>query len=364
VSNPGASDSYPRILPVSQRVQRRGRDLERFVNLWRLGLLSALTTTLLATQFSSRGLRADQEWALVVLGGLLFAALAFQLYLAWFSWSERFGRWVVGADLAVVAGLLVGFVVADRPLVATNSQTTFMGYFIVIALAGLRSDSRVARGLVLAVPLSYALVVFLAVAWRQAPFVRPDPTFGSFSWETQLIRLILLAAVTWITQYDVALGATDRAEAQRDPLTGVYNRRFLEEFLSRELPRARRRRQPLSVLLVDLDGFKQFNDTYGHLAGDEMLVAVASSLAAAVRGADIVARYGGDEFVVVLPDTPGETARRVARELGGVVPRQVRLSVGVGCLGERHATAEALLEAADRALLRAKQAGGGAVVAV
>ncbi|MGE5236286.1 MAG: diguanylate cyclase [Acidobacteriota bacterium] len=348
---------------MTRRVQRRGKDLERFVNLWRLALLSALTVTLLTTQLSRGNLRSEQEWALPVLGGLLFVALAFQLYLAWFSWSERFGLWVVGADLTVVAGLLIGYVTLDHPLVATNSQTTFMGYFLVIALAGLRSDPRVARGLAIAIPASYALVIFLAVSWRQVQFTPADPVFGSFSWETQVMRMVLLTVVTWITQYDVALGATDRAEAQRDPLTGVYNRRFLEEFLSRELPRSRRRRQPLSILLVDLDGFKQFNDTYGHLAGDEMLAAVASSLGAAVRSADVVARYGGDEFVVVLPDTAGETARRIARELGRVVPRQVGLSIGVGCLGEQHSTAEALLEAADRALLRAKQAGGGAVVA-
>jgi diguanylate cyclase (GGDEF)-like protein len=358
-----SSDSLPRLLPVQHRVQRRGKDLERFVNLWRLGFVALLTLTLLVAQLVRGSTSAEDDTFLLVLGAVLLTALAFQLYLAWFQWDDRFGVWVVGADLTGVTLLLLVFVAMGRSIAATNSQTTFLGYFVVIALAGLRSDARVARGLSIAVPLSYALVVFLAVAWRQVNLNPPDPIYGVFRWEVQVMRLVFLTIVTWVTQFDAALGATDRAEALRDPLIGVYNRRFLEEFFLRELPRARRRQQPLSVLLVDLDGFKQFNDTYGHLAGDKILVAVASSLAAAVRAGDIVARYGGDEFVVVLPNTPGEAARRVARELVRVVPPQVSLSAGVGCLGADVEGAEDLLAAADAALFRAKQTGGGVVVA-
>jgi diguanylate cyclase (GGDEF)-like protein len=358
-----SSDSLPRLLPVPQRVQRRGKDLERFLNLWRLGLLASLTVTLLTNQLLLGNSTFEQDTSLLALGTILLCALLFQLYLAWFPWDDRLGVWVVGVDLAGVTSLLLLYVLMGRSIAATNSQSTFLAYFIVIALAGLRSDARVARGLAVAVPLSYALVVFLAVSWRQVNLNPADPIYGSFKWEIQVMRLLFLSIVTWITQFDAALGATDRAEALRDPLTGVYNRRFLEEFLYRELPRARRRQQPLSVLLVDLDGFKQYNDTHGHLAGDRILVAVASSLAAAVRAGDIVARYGGDEFVVILPNTPGEAARRVARELVRVVPPQVSLSAGVGCLGADVEGAEDLLAAADAALFRAKQSGGGVVVA-
>lgn len=358
-----SSDSLPRLLPVQQRVQRRGKDLERFLNLWRLGLVASLTITLLVSQLVGGSTTPEQEASLLALGAILLVALGFQLYLAWFPWDDRFGLWVVSVDLGVVASVLLLFVALGRSIAATNSQTAFLGYFLVVALAGLRSDPRVARGLSVAVPLSYAMVVYLAVAWQQVNFGPPDPIYGSFRWDVQVMRLLFLTVVTWMTQFDAALGATDRAEALRDPLTGVYNRRFLEEFLGRELPRARRREQPLSVLLVDLDGFKQFNDTHGHLAGDKILVAVASSLAAAVRAGDIVARYGGDEFVVVLPNTPGESARRVARELVRVVPPQVTLSAGVGCLGADVEGAEELLAAADAALFRAKEIGGGVVVA-
>ncbi len=357
-----SSDSQARILPVSRRVQRRGKDLERFLNLWRLGLIAVVTVVLLFSQLAGEELPTERRVALLVLGVLLAVALLFQFYLAWFQWDERLAIWVVGCDLAAVTGLLVAYLVIGRELATTNSSVTFLGYFVVIALAGLRSDPRVARGLVFAVPLSYALVVFLAVAWRQVQFAPADPLYGTFTWGTQVMRLLVLTVVTWITQYDTALGATDRAEALRDPLTGVYNRRFLVDFLSREVPRSRRRQQALSVLLLDLDGFKSFNDTRGHLAGDDMLTAVARSLAAAVRADDVIARYGGDEFVVVLPNTPGESARRVARELVRVVPAPIGLSVGVGCLGDDADTVEKLLATADRALMRAKQSGGGLVV--
>lgn len=360
--SPDGSDSLPRILPAPQRVQRRGKDLERFLNLWRLAVVAGLTLTLLIARVLGT-LRPELEFSLWGLGFILFAALGFQLYLAWFPWDERYGLWVVGADLCIVNGALLTYLMMGRPLAATNSQTAFLAYFMIVAFAALRSDARVARVLALVVPLSYALVVFLAVSWRQVQLLPPDPVFGMFRWEVQVMRLFMLSVVTWITQYDAALGATDRAEALRDPLTGVYNRRFLLDFLARELPRARRRRQPLSVLLLDLDGFKLFNDTYGHLAGDQMLATVANSLASAVRGGDVVARYGGDEFVVVLPNTAGDAARRVGRDLTMAVPSNVRLSVGVGCLGDRAETAQELLATADQALMRAKQIGGGLVIA-
>jgi diguanylate cyclase (GGDEF)-like protein len=111
--------------------------------------------------------------------------------------------------------------------------------------------------------------------------------------------------------------------------------------------------------MLDLDGFKAFNDEHGHLAGDEMLAAVAQSLRNAVRTSDVVARYGGDEFVVVLPNTPGAAARRVARELRRVVPPPVQLSVGIGCMGDGLQSPGQLFAVADAALMRAKQAGGG-----
>lgn len=360
---PQDSDSSPRLFPVRHRIVRRGRDLERFLNLWRLALASGITLTVLGAWLLRGHLSQVELWGLAGLGVILVAALLFQLYLAWFPWNEDYGVWVVAADIAAIAGALAMYVFLDRAIVATNSQIVFFGYFLVVALAGVRSDPRVARGVTWAVPSSYALVVFLAVAWREVPFAPPDPDYGTFHWVVQVSRLFLLTAVTWIIHLDVALGASDRTEARHDPLTGLFNRRYLEELLTRELAWAQQNHKHLSLLLLDLDGFKSYNDTHGHLAGDRVLEQVAASLSAAVRPGDTLVRFGGDEFVVVLPNTSGELARRVARELMRAVPPEVGISAGVGCLGSEVTTVEQLIHTADGALMRAKQAGGGIVAA-
>ncbi|TAM44420.1 MAG: GGDEF domain-containing protein [Acidobacteria bacterium] len=356
------SDSSPRLLPVTRRVRRRGKDLERFLNLWRLALLGSLALTILVGRIGGAA-RPEDALALAVLGVFLLGGLALQLYLAWVPWDPRVSLWVSGFDFIAVTAYLLGCVVANRAIVATNSQPFFFYYFFIVIAAGLRGDPLVSRVVTWSVPAAYAFVVFMAVAWRHVEMTaRPDPVFGGFTWELQVTRVIILAVVTVIVNYDVGLAASDRAEARTDPLTGAYNRRFLEEFLNREMARSRRAHHPLSVLMVDLDGFKVFNDRYGHLEGDRMLAAVAAALRGAVRTTDIVARYGGDEFLVVLPNTPGEAARRVARELTRAVPPPVTLSVGIGCMGVGVQSPAQLFAIADAALMRAKQSGGGVSV--
>jgi diguanylate cyclase (GGDEF)-like protein len=354
------TDSSPRLLPVRTKVRRRGKDLERFLNLWRLALVATLTVAMLVGRLGNLPTKPEYGVAEVVLAGLLAFGLVLQLYLAWFPWDNRLSLLVVVADVVAVTGFLLGCVVANRAIVATNSQVFFFLYFFVIVSAGLRGDQNVSRAVAWSVPAGYAFVVLLAVAWRGVNIgSQSDPVYGSFRWDLQLARVVILAVVTFIISYNVGLGASDRTEARTDPLTGAYNRRFLEEFLAREMARSRRSRLPLSVLMLDLDGFKAFNDEHGHLAGDEMLAAVAQSLRSAVRTSDVVARYGGDEFVVVLPNTPGEAAQRVARQLQRVVPPPVAVSVGIGCMGDGLQSPGQLFAVADAALMRAKQAGGG-----
>ncbi len=354
------TDSSPRLLPVGTRVRRRGKDLERFLNLWRLALVGSVAVALLLSAPRTPRNVPEVIGAEVVLGFLLVFGLALQLYLAWFPWDSRLSLWVVVVDALAVTAFLIGCVAADRAIVATNSQVFFFFYFFVVVSAGLRGDPVVSRTVAWSVPTGYALVVFVAVAWRHVDMrAQPDPVYGDFRWEVQLARVIILAVVTFIINYNVGLGASDRTEARTDPLTGAYNRRFLEEFVTREMARSRRSLQPLSLLMLDLDGFKAFNDEHGHLAGDEVLVAVAQSLRSAVRASDVVARYGGDEFVVVLPNTPAEAARRVARELRRAVPPLVQLSVGIGCMDDGLQSPGQLFAAADAALMRAKQTGSG-----
>jgi diguanylate cyclase (GGDEF)-like protein len=160
--------------------------------------------------------------------------------------------------------------------------------------------------------------------------------------------------------------------ALRDPLTGVYNRAMFRERLSAEIIAYRSRPRPLAVLALDIDHFKRVNDVHGHVAGDEVLKRVASALRGAIRPEDVVARWGGEEFVVLARDTPVQHAVQVAERLRTAAaaavtlwrgtPVRVTLSVGVTVLAPPrqvlpHAADRILVESADRALYRAKEKG-------
>lgn len=332
------------------------------LNLWRLGLaLGLLVLVALASGLRGWG-RSDYDLAVYFLSTYLVVLLGLQLYLARAPWSERIPLFTVLLDLAVVSGYHLTLVARDQAIVAVNTQIAFLAYFLIIAWAGVRSQSYLAGIMAAGTTLSYALVVALAVLWRDVAFSPAHPELGSFRWEAQAARLGLLAAVAWFVRFAVHLDVGDRDQALRDPLTGLFNRRHLTDYLAREIPRYLRRQSPLSLLLLDLDGFKAFNDTHGHLQGDTLLAQVAASLAVAVRESDVVTRFGGDEFVVVLPATAGEAARRIAWELTRIMPGGVGVSVGVACLGEHVRSLGQLLDAADRALFQAKRAGGGVAV--
>jgi diguanylate cyclase (GGDEF)-like protein len=153
-----------------------------------------------------------------------------------------------------------------------------------------------------------------------------------------------------------------------DDLTGLHNSRYLRDALHRDAKRAMRYGRPLSVLFVDLDGFKRVNDTHGHLCGSRALVEAATLIRACARESDVVARYGGDEFVLVLPDTPSEgaivVARRVRDRLAEFAFLQalhldVRLtaSVGIATMPDVTLVPDDLLRAADEAMYRVKERG-------
>jgi two-component system cell cycle response regulator len=162
-------------------------------------------------------------------------------------------------------------------------------------------------------------------------------------------------------------------EAQRlsitDGLTGIWNRRYLALTLAKEIERAQRFQRPLSILMVDIDHFKDVNDAHGHLRGDEVLVELSRRMLSKIRGEiDTLARFGGEEFVIVLPETPREGARVVANKLRRVVRARpfvsdvgsdvtVTVSIGVAAYPDDGTTPEELFQAADRAMYRAKRRG-------
>jgi diguanylate cyclase (GGDEF)-like protein/PAS domain S-box-containing protein len=155
-----------------------------------------------------------------------------------------------------------------------------------------------------------------------------------------------------------------RELALRDPLTGLYNRRHFETELERQMALARRTGQPGAVLMIDLDHFKEVNDTFGHEAGDEILRGVATVLADRLRASDLLARVGGDEFAAILLNVDGDHGRAVARGLeerirglrggsGGTIATSA--SVGVASFGSEEQSREDVLRGADRAMYERKR---------
>jgi diguanylate cyclase (GGDEF)-like protein len=164
------------------------------------------------------------------------------------------------------------------------------------------------------------------------------------------------------------LRETLRDQSIRDSLTGLFNRRFMEESLDRELQRARRKKRSLAVLFLDLDHFKRFNDAFGHDAGDTVLRRIAEVFREHFRGDDVVCRYGGEEFAIILPESNATNAARRADLLRaearkieirhqGQILNAVTFSVGVASFPENGSTGEEILRAADQSLYQSKADG-------
>lgn len=158
-----------------------------------------------------------------------------------------------------------------------------------------------------------------------------------------------------------------------DPLTGLFNRRHLFHEAEREVERAQRYQHPLAVFMIDIDHFKQINDTHGHEAGDRILTALADVMRASLRNTDLLARFGGEEFAVLLPEIPEEQAHAAARRLRADVKSmqipwrdtvlQITISIGVsGMAPGQSISFEGLLRQADNALYQAKQSGRNRVI--
>ena len=184
---------------------------------------------------------------------------------------------------------------------------------------------------------------------------------------SSLIVFLLTSALvsTWSRAHHLSM---------RDPLTGLFNRRYLEETMGRELPRARRRGETVGVIVLDLDHFKQLNDTYGHDAGDHVLGRTGELLKHATRGSDIACRFGGEEFALILPGASLDVARKRAEairaafeamdvEFDGRKIGPVTLSAGVSAMPPDAEDWALALQQADRALYTAKQAGRNRVLA-
>lgn len=190
--------------------------------------------------------------------------------------------------------------------------------------------------------------------------------------------VLLVNILSLETAHNVKRLKAFEQESITDPLTGIYNRRYLERRLTDEIARANRYGMPLSVLLIDIDHFKRVNDIYGHQVGDLVLEGLAQLIVTTLRTTDIVARYGGEEIMVIAPSTPMKTAADLAERLRKVVenasfevPAELNLdisalgvtvSIGVACFGQQARDMNDLIQHADKAMYRAKKEGRNRVV--
>ena len=183
----------------------------------------------------------------------------------------------------------------------------------------------------------------------------------------------LFASLAALVLNNAQLREALREQTIRDPLTGLFNRRYMEETLKREISRVTRQLHPLGIIMLDIDHFKRFNDTFGHATGDELLRELGKFLQTHVRSEDVACRYGGEEFILIMPDASLEVAEHRAELLrqavmnllvqdNGQSHTGITLSLGVAMYPQHGRTIEAVVRAADAALYRAKQAGRNQVV--
>ena len=190
--------------------------------------------------------------------------------------------------------------------------------------------------------------------------------------ETKQQIAYVIVEQTGMALSNLGLREALREQSIRDPLTGLYNRRYMEEALKQHLSRVTRHLHPLGIIMIDLDHFKYFNDTYGHAVGDELLRTIGQFLKGCIRNEDIACRYGGEEFILIMPEVSLEKVQQRAEDLrqgakqllvgDGLFHDPISLSIGIAMYPVHGQTIEGILKSADSALYKAKQEGRDRVV--
>jgi diguanylate cyclase (GGDEF)-like protein len=308
-------------------------------------------------------------YVVLILGLLTLAALAYGL-----NWSGHY-RVSAGMTVALAAIGPWGSAILD-PAVRQGDFVPLVYVVIPVMLSSV----------LLSPSVTGALAALQLCALALAP--RYVPATASINWASLIsfvaFTSVLSVSADVVSRRDLAqideqshhLAASEarlRVLSVRDPLTGLFNRRYMEETLNSEVERAQREQTTLGIIMLDVDHFKRFNDTLGHAAGDAVLRGLGELLSRNVRDTDVACRYGGEEFVLVLPGASLEVAkvradrvREAVEELhiehNGRTFAVITVSLGVALFPDHGEDGEALLEAADAALYRAKDKGRNQVV--
>jgi diguanylate cyclase (GGDEF)-like protein len=279
-------------------------------------------------------------------------------------------------DVTLVSSALAIFLFVGQPHTAVNSKVVFEGYFLALGSTSLRYDKRVCitAGL-LAFSEYFAIVYFAATRWDLNDEIYSPYPYGLFSWSAQISRLIMMLTASGLSLALVARSQKLLRMATSDPLTGLFNRGYVDERFAVELSRALRHRQQLTLALIDVDRFKSLNDTHGHSAGDLVLRELGAILRHSFRQSDTVGRYGGEEFVVILPEMNIEDAERKLESLRERIARTpielnadgktvaLTISAGLAGLPADGTDAAEIFALADQRLFQAKREGRNRVSA-
>ncbi len=290
------------------------------------------------------------------------------------SWGRRWIGFLSGImDVSLVTLCLWLFLRLDRPLDATNDLVIFPVYFLAIGATSLRYDWRICILTGFSAMAQYLVMVTYAV-WQWDLEDPASALAGGFSWVPQGGRLALLGIATVLATTLVVRAREQRRLSTRDRLTDLANRGFFDDNLSRLGAIASRSGEPVGVVMIDIDHFKRFNDSHGHLAGDAALRVVAGVLSESFRTTDMIARYGGEEFAGLFPGMGLAYAERRMEELRAKIEQfpvpvdgsgrtsHVTVSMGVAVWPDDGESLVEVLSIADLRLYQAKRTGRNRIV--
>jgi diguanylate cyclase (GGDEF)-like protein len=319
----------------------------------------------------------------VVLGSLMFPIAYVFLHRSmteFLGWGKL--QWRVQVGLAVLAAGAMGYWGIIQPdtgrrLIALSIilavQLGMTGYFVARKTPDYMRNAGWMMALVLALLCVGNLVRLVSLFLQTVPnnYLKGGPMLAWSVLNTSVLQGGIIVAFVWMTA--ARLHHDVEVQALTDSLTGLYNRRAIESMAERAIAASRRSLEPVSAILFDLDDFKKINDSFGHLCGDAMLVAIARCLERETRPGDIVARWGGDEFVLLLGGTHLEPATALAQRLQSAIERlrvnyhgdevSTRASFGVAQHTDSTQGWEELMLKCDRALYEVKDSGGNTVLA-